>query len=113
MNTLTVGQNRWGKSVCYTELPQRFIRGYIITCYNLLDNFLVLLKMVRNYVRKTNCQSWDESSMLLAIKAVIDDKNSYNKASTNYNVPHSTLQYRVKEIKMLLYIMILFCFKYW
>lgn len=36
--------------------------------------------MVRNYVRKKNRKSWDESSMLLAIKAVIDDKNSYNKA---------------------------------
>lgn len=55
--------------------------------------------MVRNYLRKTNRQSWDESSMLLAIKAVIDDKNSYSKASTNYNVPHSTLQDRVRKIK--------------
>jgi len=79
LNAPTVGQKR----ICYTELPQRFIRGYIITCYNLLDNFLVLLKMVRNNVRKTNCQSWDENSLLSAIKSVIiDDKNSYNKAST-------------------------------
>ncbi|KAL4084656.1 hypothetical protein QTP88_027583 [Uroleucon formosanum] len=56
--------------------------------------------MVRNYVRKTNRQSWDESSMLFAIKSVIDDKNSYTKASANYNVPHSTLQDRVKKLKM-------------
>jgi len=55
--------------------------------------------MVRNYVRKINRQSWDESSMLLAVKSEIDDKNSFNKASTNYNVPHSTLQDRVKKIK--------------
>jgi hypothetical protein len=48
--------------------------------------------MVRNYIRQTNRQSWDESLMLLAIKAVIDEKNSYNKASTDYNVAHSTLQ---------------------
>jgi len=83
LNPPTVGQNCSGRSVCYTELPQHFIRGYIITCYNLLDNFLVLLNMVRNYVCKTNRQSWDKSSMLLAIKSVIDDnKNSYNKAST-------------------------------
>lgn len=55
--------------------------------------------MVHNYVRKKNRQSWDESSMLLAIKSVIDDKNSFNKASTNYNVPHYTLQDKVKKIK--------------
>lgn len=55
--------------------------------------------MVRNYVRKKNRRSWNESSMLLAIKAVIDDKNSYNKASITYNVPHSTLQDRVRKIK--------------
>jgi hypothetical protein len=37
--------------------------------------------------------------MLLAIKSVIDDRNSYTKASTNYNASHSTLQDRVKKIK--------------
>jgi hypothetical protein len=55
--------------------------------------------MVRNYARKTNRQSWDESSMLFAIKSVINDKNSYTKVSTNYNVSTPFNSTRVKKIK--------------
>jgi hypothetical protein len=50
--------------------------------------------MVRNYVRKTDRQSWSTKKMAEAILAV-SNGTSINVASTKFNIPRATLQRRV------------------
>ncbi|XP_067931074.1 uncharacterized protein [Watersipora subatra] len=53
--------------------------------------------MPRNYVRKTNRQSWDKNSMLKAIAEVKEGKCGYLSAAKKYDVPKSTLERRCKD----------------
>lgn len=55
--------------------------------------------MVRNYVRRSTRQSWCETSMSNAVKAVVEKEMGYKKAATIFNVPGSTLRDRVKKVK--------------
>ena len=55
--------------------------------------------MVRNYVRKTTRQSWDEVSMQRAVLSVMNGDQGYKKAAEMYDVPQTTLERRVKKFK--------------
>ena len=55
--------------------------------------------MVRNYVRKTTRQSWDEVSMQQAVLSVMNGDHGYKKAAEMYDVPQTTLERRVKRFK--------------
>jgi len=55
--------------------------------------------MVRNYIRKTDRQSWDEKSMENAIMACYNKEMGYRKAAVSFNVPQSTLERRLKKYK--------------
>jgi len=55
--------------------------------------------MVRNYIRKSNRQSWEEDNMKMAVLAVVERTLTYDAASIRYEVPRSTLQDRVKKVK--------------
>lgn len=58
---------------------------------------LLLLQMVRNYVRKTERQKWSEISMEQAISAVLDNQMGLDRASAEFGVPKSTLARYVKK----------------
>lgn len=53
--------------------------------------------MVRNYVRKTKQQSWDEDDMVDAITSVRTGRLTYEAAAATYNVPQTTLFRRAKK----------------
>lgn len=55
--------------------------------------------MVRNYIRKSNRQSWLEDDMKMAVLAVVERSLTYDAASIRYEVPRSTLQDRVNKVK--------------
>lgn len=55
--------------------------------------------MVRNYIRKSNRQSWLEDDMKMAVLAVVERSLTYDAASIRYEVPRSTLQDRGKKVK--------------
>lgn len=55
--------------------------------------------MVRNYVRKTNRQAWDEQNMQQAVLSVINGDQGYKKAAQMYDVPQTTLERRVAKFK--------------
>ena len=55
--------------------------------------------MVRNYKRKTNRQSWEESDMKNALEEVISRRMGYQRAANVFNVPQSTLEDRAKKVK--------------
>jgi len=55
--------------------------------------------MVRNYIRKSNRQSWLEDDMKMAVLAVVERSLTYDAASIHYEVPRSTLQDRVNKVK--------------
>lgn len=55
--------------------------------------------MGRNYIRKTNRQSWQESDMKKAIKEVIYNNLQIGSAAEVYSVPKTTLFRRVQEAK--------------
>lgn len=55
--------------------------------------------MPRNYVRKTNRQSWSHESMAAAISEVLEGRMGYRRASASFNVPQSTLEDRVKKAR--------------
>lgn len=55
--------------------------------------------MVRNYVRKTERQSWSEESMTNAVTEVVAGRMTFMVASTFFNVPKSTLQDRVNKAR--------------
>lgn len=47
--------------------------------------------MVRNYIRKSQHQSWSLISMNKAVDEVIDKTMTYREAQDAYEVPRSTL----------------------
>ena len=53
--------------------------------------------MVRNYVRKSNRQSWTVQNMSDAIEACRRGEMGYKKAAVQYGVPRSTLRDRIKS----------------
>lgn len=53
--------------------------------------------MVRNYVKKTNKQSWSSDNMQRAVEAVIAGEMGYRKASDTFSMPSSTLERYVKK----------------
>lgn len=55
--------------------------------------------MPRNYVRKTNRQSWSQESMAAAISEVLEGRMGYRKASASFGVPQSTLEDRVRKAR--------------
>uniref|UniRef100_A0A146KT86 Tigger transposable element-derived protein 6 n=1 Tax=Lygus hesperus TaxID=30085 RepID=A0A146KT86_LYGHE len=55
--------------------------------------------MPRKYKRKTSRGSWSSESMVLAVRAVLDNEMGYLKASRTYGVPQSTLEDRVRKIR--------------
>lgn len=54
--------------------------------------------MVRNYIRKTTRQSWQESEMKSALDAVLKNEMGFKKACQTFNVPKSTLRDRYKKV---------------
>ncbi|CAM1299723.1 Uncharacterised protein g2505 [Pycnogonum litorale] len=54
------------------------------------------LSMVRNYIRKTDRQSWTEESMRNALKAVENEATTLGQAAIDYGIPKSTLWRRFK-----------------
>lgn len=62
--------------------------------YNSTVNYY---KMVRNYIRKTGSQSWDEKSMENAIMACYNKEMGYRKIAVSFNMPQSTLERRLKK----------------
>lgn len=55
--------------------------------------------MVRNYIRKTDRQSWNETAMVNAIMACHSNVMGYRKAAATFNVPQTTLEKWVKLYK--------------
>lgn len=55
--------------------------------------------MVRNYIRKTDRQSWNETAMVNAIMACHSNVTGYRKAAVIFNVTQTTLERRVKLYK--------------
>ncbi|KAJ2937636.1 hypothetical protein O0L34_g16908 [Tuta absoluta] len=55
--------------------------------------------MVRNCVRKTDHQKWDEDNMRKAIKAILNGHMGFLRASAAFEVPKSTLERRVKKLR--------------
>ncbi|XP_046388449.1 uncharacterized protein LOC124157622 [Ischnura elegans] len=55
--------------------------------------------MVRNYVRKTDRQSWSHEGMGEAVNAVLEGRMGYTAASKSFAVPRSTLIDRVKKAR--------------
>lgn len=53
--------------------------------------------MVRNYIKKTNRQSWSSDNMQRAVEAVVAGEMGYRKASDTFSVPSSTLERYVKK----------------
>ena len=56
--------------------------------------------MVRNYIRRSSRQSWDEVGMEKAIEAVKNKSMGIRKASLHSNVPKSTLRRRVNGLNI-------------
>lgn len=56
-------------------------------------------RMVRNYVRKTARQSWDESNMQQAVLSVLNGDHGYKKAAEMYDVPKCAIERRVAKMK--------------
>ena len=54
--------------------------------------------MVRDYVRKTTRENWDESQMKAAIEAARENKISIRKAAVVFTVPKDSLNRRVKGL---------------
>jgi len=55
--------------------------------------------MIRNYIRKSNRQSWLEDDMKVAVLAVVERSMTYDATSIRYEVPRPKLQDRVKKVK--------------
>ncbi|KAJ8927269.1 hypothetical protein NQ314_020272 [Rhamnusium bicolor] len=53
--------------------------------------------MPRNYVRKTNRQSWDKENMKKAISEVVNNRSSVNAAAKKYDIPEPTLRRYLKK----------------
>lgn len=54
--------------------------------------------MVRVYKKKTNRLSWCDGQMQLAIKTVLEDGKSCKGVASEFGVPRSTLQKKIKTI---------------
>lgn len=53
--------------------------------------------MVRNYVRKTERQTWSTESMNNAISVVLKKEMGFKKAAQQFAVPKTTLERYVKK----------------
>ncbi|KAJ8970737.1 hypothetical protein NQ314_001050 [Rhamnusium bicolor] len=56
-------------------------------------------EIMRTYKRKSTQYSWNEESMIAAIRAVRSDELSQNAAARQYDVPVATLHRRLKTGK--------------
>lgn len=54
---------------------------------------------MRKYIRKSDRQSWNVSSMNKAVQDVLNKKISQTVASALYQVPYTTLARKVEKIK--------------
>lgn len=61
--------------------------------------YFISLRMVRNYIRKTNRQEWSVENMQQAIASVLRQEMGLRKASVQFNVPKTTLQRAVQKKK--------------
>ncbi|KAL1509724.1 hypothetical protein ABEB36_004419 [Hypothenemus hampei] len=53
--------------------------------------------MPRNYIRKTNKNSWTQENMRNAINAILKENKSIRKVGREYGIPESTIRKRINQ----------------
>lgn len=99
-----MGHIRTVQSGAYSDCPvvphiYRLLNINIPICTQIINDILIILRMVRNYVRKRNEPVVSEAKIRTAVLDVLQNKISIRIASTKHGVKKSTLQDRVKKAR--------------